>query len=312
MKVADYFKLEQRFKMLEKSEPRAARELLAQAQADVNARRAFYEFLATRKFNPTPNSMNLTTRYLGFKLRTPLVPSASPLSEKIDNIKRMEDAGASAVVFHSLFEEQIRRDHHDLRVLSRTGHGILRGIAELFSCSARVQGRAGSVPRAHRHRRKRRSISQSSGASTAARLAAGWLTRGRSSKRALTRSELNIYSIPSDPDIQRGRHRSALPQHSRGDQSAVKNPGGGEAQPVLHELRAIRAARRSRTAPMGWCYSIVFISRTLNSRRWKFHPTSCSARRWQCACRCAGSQCSTGALARAWRRRAEFIARPTR
>ena len=40
------------------------------------------------------NSMNLTTRYLGFKLRTPLVPSASPLSEKIDNIKRMEDAGA--------------------------------------------------------------------------------------------------------------------------------------------------------------------------------------------------------------------------
>ena len=52
--------------------------------------------------------MNLTTRYLGFKLRTPLVPSASPLSEKIDNIKRMEDAGAAAVVFHSLFEEQIR------------------------------------------------------------------------------------------------------------------------------------------------------------------------------------------------------------
>jgi pyruvate-ferredoxin/flavodoxin oxidoreductase len=56
MKVADYFKLEHRFKMLEKSEPRAARELLAQAQADVNARRALYEFLATRKFNLVPNS----------------------------------------------------------------------------------------------------------------------------------------------------------------------------------------------------------------------------------------------------------------
>ncbi|MGE5209308.1 MAG: hypothetical protein ACM3KL_08265, partial [Alphaproteobacteria bacterium] len=56
VKIADYFKLEQRFKILEKSEPNAARELLAQAQADVNARRAFYEFLATRKFNPTPNS----------------------------------------------------------------------------------------------------------------------------------------------------------------------------------------------------------------------------------------------------------------
>jgi pyruvate-ferredoxin/flavodoxin oxidoreductase len=55
MKVADYFKLEQRFKMLEMTEPRAARELLAQAQADANARRTFYEFLATRKFSPGPN-----------------------------------------------------------------------------------------------------------------------------------------------------------------------------------------------------------------------------------------------------------------
>jgi pyruvate-ferredoxin/flavodoxin oxidoreductase len=56
VKLADYFKLEQRFKILEKSEPRAARELLAQAQADVNARRAFYEFLAVRKFNTIPSS----------------------------------------------------------------------------------------------------------------------------------------------------------------------------------------------------------------------------------------------------------------
>jgi pyruvate-ferredoxin/flavodoxin oxidoreductase len=56
VKIADYFKLEQRFKILEKSEPRAARELLAEAQADVNARRAFYEFLTTRKFNTIPNS----------------------------------------------------------------------------------------------------------------------------------------------------------------------------------------------------------------------------------------------------------------
>jgi pyruvate-ferredoxin/flavodoxin oxidoreductase len=55
VKLADFFKLEQRFKILEKSEPRAARDLLAQAQADVNARREFYEFFATRKFNTMPN-----------------------------------------------------------------------------------------------------------------------------------------------------------------------------------------------------------------------------------------------------------------
>jgi dihydroorotate dehydrogenase (fumarate) len=51
--------------------------------------------------------VNLKTKYLGLVLRTPLVPSASPLSESLDNIKRMEDAGASAVVLHSLFEEHI-------------------------------------------------------------------------------------------------------------------------------------------------------------------------------------------------------------
>ena len=42
--------------------------------------------------------MDISTHYLGMKLRTPLVVSASPLSEELDNIKRMEDAGAAAVV----------------------------------------------------------------------------------------------------------------------------------------------------------------------------------------------------------------------
>ena len=50
--------------------------------------------------------MDLATTYLGIRLRTPLVPSASPLSEDIAKIKQMEEAGASAVVLHSLFEEQ--------------------------------------------------------------------------------------------------------------------------------------------------------------------------------------------------------------
>jgi dihydroorotate dehydrogenase (fumarate) len=54
--------------------------------------------------------MDLTTTYLGLKLRTPLVPSASPLSEDLDKIKQMEQAGASAVVLHSLFEEQTEVD----------------------------------------------------------------------------------------------------------------------------------------------------------------------------------------------------------
>src|SRR6059058_6081959 len=50
--------------------------------------------------------VDLSTTYLGMKLRTPLVPSASPLSEDVDKIRQMEQAGASAVVLHSLFEEE--------------------------------------------------------------------------------------------------------------------------------------------------------------------------------------------------------------
>lgn len=51
--------------------------------------------------------MDLSTTYLGLKLKNPLIPSAGPISENIDSIKRLEDAGAAAVVLYSLFEEQL-------------------------------------------------------------------------------------------------------------------------------------------------------------------------------------------------------------
>ena len=61
--------------------------------------------------------IDLTTRYLGLRLSSPLVASAGPLCEDVGNIRRMEDAGAAAVVLPSLFEEQITLesdylDHH--------------------------------------------------------------------------------------------------------------------------------------------------------------------------------------------------------
>jgi dihydroorotate dehydrogenase (fumarate) len=61
--------------------------------------------------------MDLSTKYLGMQLRTPLVASASPISHEISGIRRLEEAGASAVVLHSLFEEQLQveepeREHH--------------------------------------------------------------------------------------------------------------------------------------------------------------------------------------------------------
>ena len=50
--------------------------------------------------------MDLTTTYLGLKLKNPIVPSASPLSRTLESMKRMEEAGAAAIVMYSLFEEQ--------------------------------------------------------------------------------------------------------------------------------------------------------------------------------------------------------------
>ncbi len=58
--------------------------------------------------------MDLSTKYLGMQLRTPLVASASPLSHEIGGIRSLEDAGASAVVLYSLFEEQLRQENLEL------------------------------------------------------------------------------------------------------------------------------------------------------------------------------------------------------
>jgi dihydroorotate dehydrogenase (fumarate) len=58
--------------------------------------------------------MDLTTTYMGMSLKNPVVPASSPLSFSVDSIRQLEDAGAAAVVMHSLFEEQITLESHQL------------------------------------------------------------------------------------------------------------------------------------------------------------------------------------------------------
>jgi len=65
--------------------------------------------------------MDLTTQYLGLKLKNPLVLSASPLTGDIDNFKKLEDAGMAAIVMHSLFEEQIRMEANELEYHTSQG-----------------------------------------------------------------------------------------------------------------------------------------------------------------------------------------------
>ena len=86
--------------------------------------------------------IDLSTTYLGLKLRSPLVVSASPLSRDVDGICRLEEAGASAVVLYSLFEEQLRQEEADLNYHLAAGTRKFRRIAYLFPASQRVSHRA--------------------------------------------------------------------------------------------------------------------------------------------------------------------------
>ncbi len=60
--------------------------------------------------------MDLTTNYMGLRLRNPLVASASPLNGDIGNLRRIEDAGAGAVVLPSIFEEQIVAERQEIEL----------------------------------------------------------------------------------------------------------------------------------------------------------------------------------------------------
>ena len=79
---------------------------------------------------------------MDLKLKNPLVVSPSPLTEQIGNILRMEDAGASAVVLHSLFEEQITIESQELDKALSAGDRELRRVALLLPGHDPLQPRA--------------------------------------------------------------------------------------------------------------------------------------------------------------------------
>ena len=99
------------------SEPRRS---WTTAQSDIWTRRRRYEQLAgIEPHGGGPvMTVDLHTRYLGLELRSPIVASASPMGQKIDTLRRMQDAGVGAVVLPSLFEEQV--EHEELQL-----HGVL-------------------------------------------------------------------------------------------------------------------------------------------------------------------------------------------
>lgn len=143
---------------------------------------------------------DLTTTYLGLTLKNPVVASASPLSKKLEGIRRLEEAGASAVVMYSLFEEQIT--HESLAL----DHFLNRGtesFAEALSYFPDLENyNIGPEEYLNLIRRAKEAVSIPIIGSLNGVSAGGWVEYARKIEEAGADAlELNMYYIPTDTDI---------------------------------------------------------------------------------------------------------------
>ncbi|HTS28654.1 MAG TPA: dihydroorotate dehydrogenase-like protein [Bryobacteraceae bacterium] len=145
-------------------------------------------------------TIDLSTTYLGLKLKNPLVASASPMCEDVDNIRRMEDAGAAAVVLHSLFEEQIDHESDELDRFMTESSGIsAESVTHFPELTHRVMGPDAYL--AHIVKCKQAVRIPVIGSLNGSTLG-GWLSYARRIEQAGADAlELNIYHIPVDPGL---------------------------------------------------------------------------------------------------------------
>ncbi len=144
-------------------------------------------------------SADLTTEYLGLRLKHPVVPSASPLSNTLDGIRRLEDAGASAVVLHSLFEEQLVLESAQLdHYLSYFTEAFAEAL-DWFPDQAEY--RVGPEEYLDKIRRAKESVAIPIIGSLNGITPGGWTSHARLIQEAGADAlELNIYHIPTEPE----------------------------------------------------------------------------------------------------------------
>src|SRR5215475_9645112 len=153
---------------------------------------------------PEVSMIDLSTRYLGLPLGSPLVASASPLCESLDNIRAMEDAGAAAVVLHSLFEEQldVESTHLD-RYLTQGAESYAEALDYFPDLTGYNLGPDGYLE--HVRRAKEAVgipiIGSLNGVSTG-----GWIEFAKKIEQAGADAlELNVYYVPTDPALTSGQ-----------------------------------------------------------------------------------------------------------
>ena len=142
--------------------------------------------------------MDLRTQYLGLELKNPVVASASPLSRTLDNMKRLEDAGAAAIVMYSLFEEQIAHETEELDHYLQYGTESFAEALSYFPETAEYNLGPGSYVELLAKAKKTLDIpviGSLNGISVG-----GWVNYAKQLQQAGADAiELNVYYIPTDP-----------------------------------------------------------------------------------------------------------------
>lgn len=145
--------------------------------------------------------MNLKTKYMGLDLNSPLVAAASPLSKDIESAKRMEEAGISAIVTYSLFEEQITHEQNELDYFLAQGSESFAEALDYFPEPERYHNINAEEYLEHIHKLKKNIsipvIGSLNGVSSG-----GWMEYAKNIEDAGADAlELNVYYIPTDPRI---------------------------------------------------------------------------------------------------------------
>ena len=144
--------------------------------------------------------IDLTTKYMGLTLKSPLVASASPLCESVGNLRRMEDAGIAAVVLPSLFEEQLAMESDAIDFnLSRGEESSPESLNYFPDLQTYNLGPEGYLELIHT---ARRAVSIPVIASLNGTSLGGWLRYAALIEDAgATAIELNLYGVVADPDV---------------------------------------------------------------------------------------------------------------
>jgi len=176
--------------------------------------------------------MDLSTTYLGMKLRTPLVPSASPLSEDIANIKRMEDAGASAVVLYSLFEEQITHEVLELGHYLEFGTDSFSEALSFFPEPEKIFDKAEEY--LEHLRKAKEAVDIPIIASLNASSPGGWTEYARNIEQAGADAlELNVYFIPTNMQLSGAEVENSIIEIVRLVKQEVKIPVAVKMSPFF-------------------------------------------------------------------------------